>query len=265
MSLAHSPGSASAKLESRSSRFSEMRFKTADLGSLNHAPFDPEPPEGGLVFVSEPSDGAFVFESDPPIGWLGFVPEPPASPSTAGAAGGLALVFEPEPPPGFPPPPESDESQPDAAITSNAPADRPRMLRIFFMYFQSCIEPLSHTFSGSDSGRSLDRNVGRANLFQQSPPRIFRSRWNTPASSRLSSWKSAADAPRLGRNVARNNYADQHSNSLQRCRAMECQHSSAPTTEVGGNAEACIIIHHFNSAKGRIRNQLSQAATELTE
>ncbi len=171
MSLAHSPGSASAKLESRSSRFPEISFK--GFGGLAHAPFGPEPPDGVLVFVPVPPDGALVFEPEPPDGWLGFVPEPPASPSTAGAAGGLPLVFEPEPPPGFPPPPESDESQPDAATTSNAPAVRPRMLRIFFMCMWSCVEPSSHTFSGGDSGRSLDRNIERVNLFQQSPPRIF--------------------------------------------------------------------------------------------
>jgi len=75
MSLAHSPGPASAKLESRSSHFSEMRFKTAGLGSLDHAPFDPEPPEVLLVFVPEPPDGAFVFEPEPPDGLLGFVPD----------------------------------------------------------------------------------------------------------------------------------------------------------------------------------------------
>ena len=195
MGVGHSPGNAWAKSESRSSCFSKCR-ENFDVGG--YTPFEPEPPDGGLVFVPDPSDGALVFVSESPDGWLGFVSEPPASPSTAGAADGLPLVFEPEPPPGFPPPPESDESQPVAATASNAAVVRPRMLRIFFMCLWSCVEPLSHTFSGGDSGRSSDRNVGRANLFQQSPPRIFHRQWNTPASRRLSSWKSAADAPRLG-------------------------------------------------------------------
>jgi len=46
---------------------------------------------------------------------------------------------------------------------------------------------------------------------------------------------------------------------------MEREHSSAPLPEVGGNSEACIIARHFNSAKGGIRNQLSQASSALTE
>ena len=61
------------------------------------------------------------------------------------------------------------------------------------------------------------------------------------------------------------NYADHHSNPFQCRRAMACEHSSAPPPEVGGNAEACVIVGHFNSAKGGVRNQLSQAATARTE
>ena len=53
------------------------------FGVGGYTPFEPEPPDGGLVFVPEPLDGAFVFESLD--GWLGLVPEPPANDSPAGA------------------------------------------------------------------------------------------------------------------------------------------------------------------------------------